>query len=298
MSSFIVKVLPIILIFLTGWFTRMIGLFKIKDGDFLLKLVLNITLPALIVGTAQDIVFKKEYIFLPLIAVSVVLLTAVIAHIIGRQLKLSTPALGSFLCGSMIMNTGFCLPFFQAVMGNEGVVLANLFDLGNTFMIYTFIYMHAVKFGKVGNGKTDWTKLLKLPPLWGLIIGFGLSFIGVVIPDFIQKYLLLIGSPTTPLIMLSLGIYFHPHLARIPKALIAVLIRMGLGLAFGFTAVSLLNIQGIARQIVIISCGAPIGFNTIVFANLESLDKEFAATMVSIALFLGLALVPLFLYIF
>ncbi len=297
MSSFFVKIIPIILIFATGYISKLIGLFKIKDGDLFLKLVLNITLPALIIATAQDIVFEKEYLYLPVIAIAVILLTAIVAYLSGRYLKLSKRALGSFLCGSMIMNTGFCLPFFQAVMGNKGVLLANLFDLGNTFMIYTFIYLHAVKFGDSGNGKADWKKLLKLPPLWGLIIGFGLSFVGIGLPEVLVKYCYDIGSPTTPLIMLSLGIYFHPQPARIPKALVAVAIRMGVGLLLGYIAVNLLNINGIARPIIIISCGAPIGFNTIVFANMEGLDKEFASTMVSISLILGLALVPLFLYL-
>jgi predicted permease len=297
MSDFFVKVIPVILLFLTGWLTRVLKVFSTRDGDLFLKLALNITLPALIISTAQDMVLDRKLIYLPFIAFIVIVLISLVAIVTGKQLKMKREDTGAFLCGAMIMNTGFCLPFIDAVYGREGVLTANLFDIGNTFMIYTYIYMFAIKYGEGNSSGIDWKKFLRLPPLWGLVIGFGLKLLRVTIPALPMQYLELAGAPTTPLIMLALGIYFHPRAKRIPKALLAVVIRMGLGFLLGYACVELFNVSGIARPIILVCSSAPVGFNTIVFANLEGLDKEFASTMVSISLLLGLVLLPLMLYI-
>ena len=65
-----------------------------------------------------------------------------------------------------------------------------------------------------------------------------------------------------------------------------VLSVLGIALALIF------NLQGITRSVVVV-CGAlPIGFNTLIFANLENMDREFAATEVSISILIALFLIP------
>jgi predicted permease len=55
---------------------------------------------------------------------------------------------------------------------------------------------------------------------------------------------------------------------------------MGVGLGIGIALSALFGLSGITKSVVIV-CGAlPIGFNTLIFANLENMDREFAATIV------------------
>jgi predicted permease len=236
MNEFLIKIIPIILLFATGWITRLLRVFTTRDADLFLKLVLNVTLPAMIIATAQDMIMDKSLIYLPFIAIMIVVILSIIGKFTGRQLKMNRPDTGSFLVGIMIMNTGFCLPFIEAIYGSQGVLIANLFDIGNTFMIYTFVYYHAIRYGKNESGSLDWKKFLKLPPLWGLLIGFGLRFLNVKIPAMPMLFFELAGVATTPLIMLSLGIYFHPRVKRLPKALLAVVLRMGFGFLISYLA--------------------------------------------------------------
>jgi len=43
---------------------------------------------------------------------------------------------------------------------------------------------------------------------------------------------------------------------------------------------------------VVVCSALPIGFNTLIFANLENMDREFAATEVSISILIALFLIP------
>jgi len=52
----------------------------------------------------------------------------------------------------------------------------------------------------------------------------------------------------------------------------------------------------LTRMIVLLGSSAPIGFNTITFASMEELDKEFAASLVSASIVTGIIYVPLFIF--
>ncbi|MDZ4182933.1 MAG: AEC family transporter, partial [Candidatus Cloacimonadaceae bacterium] len=108
----------------------------------------------------------------------------------------------------------------------------------------------------------------------------------------------LVGQPTVPLVMIALGLYFEPKLKNLGKALIAIAIRMVGGLLLGLLLATIFGLEGITRTVVIVNSATPVGFNTLIFANLENMDREFAATMVSISILIALFYLPLLIYFF
>jgi malate permease and related proteins len=300
MQEFIQKIVPIILTFFLGILVRRIGLLKKDDGHLLLKLVLSVTLPALQILSILRLQLTYSLFFIPLIAQLIIFIIYFVSLGTGRLLKLPKGTMGSFLVGTMIMNTGFSLPFFYAAFGQEGFARASLFDVGNSLLIFTFIYYNAIKFGEHGkhHDKVDWIKFLKLPPLWGLVIGITIRLLHVQVPELGQNFLSLVGNPTTPLIMISLGLFFEPKLKNLDKALIAIFIRMVGGLGLGILLSSLFGLEGMNRTIVIASASTPIGFNTLIFATLEGMDKEFAATCVSLSILIAIFYLPAVIYFF
>jgi len=194
------------------------------------------------------------------------------------------------------MNTGFTLPFVLAAYGNQGLAIYTIFDFGNTLMIFTFAYYFAIKFGKNEKSKIPIKKFLLLPPIWGLILGIIFNLLKFELQPTVLNFLEIVGKPTIFLVILSLGIYFSPKVTNLEKMLTVFSLRIGLGLCLGFIAVNIFNIEGIMRTLIVIFCGAPVGYNTLIFASLEELDKEFAASLVSISLLLGIVYVPLLIY--
>ncbi len=299
MNPFIEKIIPLIVAFFVGIGAKKLNLLKKEDAQVLLKLVLTITLPALTILSITSARLDSSMIFIPISAMLVVFLVYFISSFVGGLLKMARPTFGSFLVGTMIMNTAFSLPFFWAAYENEGLARASLFDIGNSILIFTFIYYNAIKYGENSKSdRVDWGRFLRMPPLWGMLLAFIIKGIGVAIPVAGQNFLNMVGQPTTPLIMISLGLYFEPKLKNLGKASIAVLIRMGIGLLLGWSLATIFGLEGISRSVVIVSSATPIGFNTLIFANLENMDREFAATIVSISILIALFYIPLMIYVF
>jgi predicted permease len=299
MEAFFLKVIPLILAFFFGVFIKQVKLMQKEDAGIILKLVLTATLPALTLLSILKIDLKPDLLYLPFTAQIVVFSIYGIAWWVGKKLKLPQTTFGAFLVGCMIMNTGFSLPFFQARFGMEGFARASLFDIGNSFLIFTFVYFNAIKYGANGHsGKIDWVKFAKLPPLWGLLIGLSIRALNWQMPDLGMNFLNLVGQPTSPLIMIALGLVFEPRLNRLGTVFIAIFIRMVIGLCLGWLLTIIFGIQGMTRTIIIASSSTPIGFNTLIFSNLENLDREFAASMVSLSILIALAYLPLVIWLF
>ncbi len=293
------SVLAIILLFLLGYSLKKLNFFTKEHADLFLKMVFYLTLPSIILLTIPTIPLDVKFIYLPISAVIIYFLTFSIAYIVGRLYQLEEKVFGVFLIASMIMNLGFNLPFVLAFYGQEGVVLATLFDLGNGFLTLTFAYYWATRMGSAHNNNTAQInmkvlkKFLYSPPLWALGIGFILNLADFSVPTILTDFINHLTVMTTPLIMLSLGIYFSPNIKR-PKLLVSVLmIRMVGGFIFGVLLVLIFSVKGSIMAIIIISAAAPVGFNTLTFTALEELDKDFAASVVSTAIALGLFYVPL-----
>ena len=298
MFEIIEKIIPIILIFLLGYFLKSTKLLKEENASLFLKVVFYISLPALIILSSSSIKLSADLIYLPLAPLAIIFITFFVSFLIGRLLNLPRPTMGVLLTGTMIMNMGFLLPFFIAAYGNEGLAMASLFDFGNGLLAYTLVYFLACKYGNNSyNAKAMLKKFIVSPPLWALAIAILLNLLHIKTSVVVNNFFQLLGNLTLPLIMLSLGIYFKPKITKFMPLSFAVLIRMFLGLLLGYAIVSLLNINGLSKSIILISSAAPIGYNTLTFASMEKLDIDFAASIVSYSLLIGIIITPLLLFL-
>lgn len=299
MDPFVEKIIPLLLAFLLGIGFKQLKLLSKNDAPILLRFVLTVCLPALAILAVSRVRLSLDMAFIPLSAAIVVFSIYLISSLAGKRLKMPAPRFGSFLVGTLIMNSAFALPFFFAAFGDEGLARATLFDIGNTFLIFTFIYYQAIKYGdNAHTDRIDWTKFLRLMPLWGMLIAFGMKLLRIPLPEVGANFLNLVGQPTAPLVMISLGLYFEPKLNNLGNAFLGVFIRMGIGLLIGWGLSLLFGLQGITRTVVVVCSALPVGFNTLIFANLENMDREFAATMVSISILIALFYIPLLIWLF
>ncbi|UCG90497.1 MAG: AEC family transporter, partial [Candidatus Heimdallarchaeota archaeon] len=257
-------------------------------------------LPALILDTIPAVEITFNFIFLPIIASLIIVITFMVASLLVNVLNLEERTKGVFLVGTMIMNLGFNVPFVLGVYGQEGFARASFFDIGNIVLTLSLTYYIAQKYGSSNDSRKISflnKKLLTSPPLIALIIGILINFSGFSYDPSFNYLLDLLGGLLTPLLMLSIGIYFNPKLEKILPVLEVISIRMGLGLLLGIIFTFLLGFNDLTSKIIIISSAAPVGFNTLTFASLEELDKEFAANILSFCIPLGIVTISLLLII-
>jgi predicted permease len=298
MSELLSKLAPVLITFFLGIILKKGGILNKNDGDLLLKIVFYLTLPALIVLSVSAIQISRDLIFLPFIALATIVLTFLFFLSAGRFFAGERRVKGTAAIGAMIMNVGFLYPFIIAAYGHSGFARAVIFDFGNGLMVVTFVYYIACRHGDPANHPIKiFKKLCASPPLWALAAALTLNISNLALPLFIKAALESIGNVTIPLIMLSLGVYFTPALVRYPLLIFVLVIRTAGGLGCGLLFAELFDLQGLTRSIAVICAAAPVGYNTLTFSSLAELDVEFAASLVSISIALGILYVPVLILI-
>ncbi len=297
MESLAYKILPVILIFVLGYILKKFGILKQDHGDVFMKVVFYLSLPALVVLSLTRVELIGEFAWLPVISFSVIMIQFGISFFTGKFMKLDRRTHGVLLAGTMIMNIGFALPFIIAAYGDEGLALLSMFDVSNAILAFTLVYYLAARYGEHGDSsRVMIKKFLYNPPLWALTAGIILNLTNTEIPPVPAHLFQILGDLTIPLIMIALGIFFNLKLIKPGPVFIGIFIRMGVGFLIGWLFCYILGFEGLIKTIVLIGASAPVGFNSIIFASMEKLDKEYAASMVSFGIMAGMVVIPLIIY--
>ncbi|EAT16353.1 AEC family transporter [Desulfuromonas acetoxidans] len=296
MPDLITAILPLVFTFALGVVLRAWRVFAAQDADILLKLFFYLCLPALILISVSTMHLRPSLLFLPGLSAAIILITFVIGKGIAPILDLPRTTLGVFYIGILVMNGGFTFPYVLSAYGAEGMAIASLFDFGTGLMVFTFVYYLACRHGQSGsNHRQLLTKFLLSPPLLSLIVALTLNVTHTALPSLIINWFTLLSNMTTPVVMLALGIAFRPHLVRLGSLASVIVLRMGLGFVLAQLCVHLMGIDGMMRHIVVMMASAPSGVNTLAFATMEGLDKEFAAAVVSYTTLIGMIWFPFYL---
>ncbi len=296
MLEIFIKLLPVIGTFVLGIFLRRLRVFDETHAALFLKLVLFVALPAYAFVSVAEIDLKLKYLCLPLVAIGTYLIIWAVSFFIGKRMGLDRRRLGSFVVGSLIVNIAFAIPFILSVYGEEGLAYASLYNLGNGVMTFSFTYFLAVRFGMEGDKKIPWGKIFGLPPVWALFLGLFWNVAHVPMPGALSDWTKMLGTLITPLVMLSLGIYFKPRLQAIRHIIPAMIIRSGVGFIIGITICSIFGWSGTLSKIIVLCSAAPIGYNTLVFSVMENLDMKYAASLVSFSILSGMIYYPLLIW--
>lgn len=293
LSQIPTKTIPIVLTFFLGFLLKKVRVFDAVSADIILKIVFYISLPALILLAMIHTTLSLDFIYLPIICIITVSVTLLITLTVGRSLHLTDQALGVFIIGPMILNTTFVIPFLLSAYGQEAIARLSVFDVGNNITIYSLVYYFAHRHGSRGAPQGAFKTIAQSPILYALCLGLALNATHVKLPALGETFLQSIGVVTTPLVMISLGIYFNPRMVRISATFLSVVIRTIGGFLIAFMLVNLFGLDDLNRAVVLVACSAPVGFTTLTFSALKDLDTEFAASCVSYSILFGLVVTPL-----
>lgn len=299
MQEILLKLVPIFLFFGLGILLKRLKFAEPAQGDFILRFVFFITLPALILLTLSNTPINLEKLSLPFINIAINVSCMLCTLFVAKFIKMEKKTLGAMLVNTMIVNNAFMFPFILAGFGGEGFALAVLFDFGNAVMTATFTYALASKYGgEAHTSKTMIMKVIKSPLFWALALAIILSTSGAVLPEIVVNFLKPLGQMTAPLILISLGIFFTPKLLHWKLVTVTLLIRMAFGLLIGIAIATLLGLEGSVFTIVCLCSAAPIGFNALTFSSLAKLDVEYTSSAVSVSILIGMFYIPILMYVF
>jgi len=285
---------PLLGFFVLGAGLARVGFARPADGQFLLRLLFFVALPALIVSTLADADLADGWA-LPIICIITGLSGMAVALWLGRQRGWEPRRLGAAVIGAMVLNNAFLVPFVAAGYGEDGLADLILFDVGNSIVVALVAYPLAFRFGgHDASIRAGARRALTAPITWAVVIGLALNVGDLELGGAGSGFLDPLGSLVGPLILIALGVLFTPSLRDVEHLVTTVGIRMVVGAAVGFSLVSLAGIDGETRWVVLLAAGSPIGFTALTFSSLADLDVEASARAVSASLLIGVIVAPLF----
>jgi predicted permease len=286
------KILPVMLGFVGGFLLRRFRVAEHRDGDFLFRLVFYVCLPALMFTSLSTVRISPALAVFPLSSVLFTVVGFVLAWLTARRVRWSPIQSAVMISGCMIANSGFELPFIQALYGAEGIARIAAFDAMNTALTFTWAYLMAARGNpdRQRGGGALAGRLARSPALWAIAIGVAVNLIGVDVPAPIHDSLSVFGAATGFIIPLAVGILFQPSGGQLGKAAVMIGVRLTAGLLVAVGLILAFDLQGLDRTIMLLLGVAPIGFSTVTFASLEKLDDQLAVTALSLSLSLSLVL--------
>jgi hypothetical protein len=266
-----------------------------KDGRLLSKIILNLTLPALIIKTIAEIRISWEIALIPFMIMGFGLVSLIIAKLTFRKLEGSKQ--GDFLMATQGFNIGlFAYPFIEGYWGQEGMQYIAMLDLGNAPLIFGIAFIIACMYSPNNTEKPTKKELFKRliihVPLMSFFLALFLSLGQVELPELVLSVLDTISRANRFLVFLVLGIYFNlpkekTQWVNITKVLV---IRYALGIIFGLLLFFYLPFNEVYRGVLLIGFILPIGMAIIPYAVEQNLDEKVAGTLVNLSNLISFAL--------
>jgi predicted permease len=231
------KVLPVILLILTGIFLRkkqFIGLETVQD---IKKLVVNITLPALLFLAFSRVNIEPPH----LIIVVIVFAACLLALFLGRQVQpwsgIDTPQFPMLMSGFEAGMMGYAI--FSAVYGAENVFKFGIIDLGQVLFVFFVLVPSLQALTDPQPFAHTVRNFIKTPVILAILGGILLSQSGLMArlspSPFVASLtdtLTLISSVTTPLVALIIGYEMRLQKGDLAGPLRSIAIRMAFWVPF------------------------------------------------------------------
>ncbi len=291
--------LPIFAYFLIGLLLRFLGLAGSEHAAFLFRLAFYVTLPALVFQAISNAELARRVILLPIAGLTVNLVCAAAAIYFVRMTKIHNRQTGVVVLGAGIMNSVFIFPFVLSVLGQSALAEAVLFDLGNAVFVGMFAYAITLYFGYAQAESAGFYlfKTIRAPIFVAVAAALIINALQFPVPAIAKSILSPLGSATTPLILIAVGISFSIAGLSARLTVATVLLRMLLGLISGLLIVWGFGFSGETAAVVVVLAAAPIGFNSVTLASIGKLDTEQAAAALSASVAIGLVSTTLLLLI-
>ncbi len=292
-------ILAIILMILIGYLAKRIGLLKAEDSVTLNKIVVNITIPALIFLAMYGADLSNIKVLVPITLICIVTgsLCGLIVYLFSSAKGYSKKTKWTLVGTSTLFNSGFLgYPVVLGIFGSVGLVKAVFFDMGSTILFICLGIFFILLFG--GKYTPIIRRTLLFPPLWAIILGILaniLHFNFGFIPLNVLKYL---SGAAIPIIMISLGLsleigglknYFGAaSFVSITRLIISPIIAFALVYSFG--------LSGLGGTVTVVEAGMPSAMLSLVLAASYDLDIKAAAACIFMSTILSMISLPILIY--
>lgn len=302
--------LSVFSIVLLGYVFKLIGILKEEYAEGLTRVILNITLPAVVLRGLSNFTVRGEYFLLPLalLAYSLVIFALSLVYIKKRRSSSNVPLLQIALLG---YNIGlFAYPIIEAIYGAEGLSYAIIIDLGNALVIFGLAYIICVyNAHRKGEGRSDdagsgevsplsvvstiLKRLFTFLPFVVYIIALAVALAKVTLPGPLVSILDVLAKANMALVLILLGMTFNLRISRSEVKTIGKIlaVRYLAGGAAGILLFCLLPFDPMVRVITLTCFVLPAGMAIIPYSIEFGYNRSIASAVVNVSNLISFGLI-------
>ena len=297
MSYVIHQLLLLFLVMVTGFVAGKIGIMHETFNRGLSKLVLDVTLPAMVISAVinnEHTLSREQVLLLLLLSIVLYAFLIAMAWVFTAALRVPRDKVGLYRYLFIFSNIGFLgFPVVSAVFGEGAVFYASVFQIPFCFLTYTL----GIRLIAGADGaRSPWKALLQ-PGVIAPVIALILYLLNVPVPSLAGDFVKALGSITTPAASLIVG----ATIAGLPfKKLIGHWRLYPLSvlklIAFPLLLWAILQFfvkDPVMLGVTVILCGMPVASNATMICHEYDGDAQLSAAGVLISTVLSLATIPL-----
>ena len=293
MSNVLTQTIVYVILLFAGYGFKKAGIFKVEDTDFLKKVILYLTMPAMAVNGLKDLELQPSFLWCFLVGFG----TSTILMLVGMAVtrRKSPEERVMYLFNFNTYNIGnFAIPFLTGMISTEGFAALCLFDIGVAIYLYGIDYSlaEAVKGGKGSFSLKFLLKKIFTSPITDMyLLMILLAALHLRLPDPILKLASVMGNANAFLAMLSIGILFELNLEKknIRDMVKFFVLRYGTILLIMAGVILLIPFSQDIRQAICVLLMAPVASIAPLLTMNAGGDGAKAAQINSVSILIGIA---------
>ena len=192
-------------------------------------------------------------------------------------------------------------PMVFSNSGNLGMTIS-LFAFGVLGLELAVIYfmitsiLHFTIGLSIWSGKWSFKFLLKTPVLYAVLAGLIINFNDIELPKTITNTTSILSGITIPLLLFTMGISINKISYKIePKIIMLIIIRIIIATSLAYLLTVILDIKGIARNVILLQGVLPAPVFAYLFASQFNINPEKVANYLMTSTFISLFTITIFL---
>jgi malate permease and related proteins len=293
----LINSLPFLLSVLIVKIGQRLGFVKEKDSDAIVRLLLNLVVPALIIVLLKDVKIGFSDLRFILMALIAWFLSGFVGVLLSKFLKLSRVQEGALVIGFLSFSVGLIVyPFVELNYSAFTFAKVVFYDLAGLFpLLMTLTYGVAIFYGEGKGFKLGdiVKKTIFSPIVISMFIGIAASLFSFK-NEFIESTLTYISSSFGFLAAALLGLSLSlPAKEGFLKTVVGTLVKFFSGVLIGFVITFAFDISGELQKGIVIATTSPFSLTTLIFAKTEKLDLKFLSQLVSFSIIFYLIALPI-----
>ena len=305
MVNVLLRSLGFLLVILATFTLKKVGMFRKEDGQFLAKLMMNVTMPCVLLSAGKNIEFSPQLLIAFGLGICSNLILIACGLTSASLTRYDSKTKGIYVINCAGFNVGsFALPFVQYFFDSSVLSYLCMFDIGNAIMglgINNTIGGAVAKTGEKPSVQGTIKNLFSNPPFSVYLIVIFFAILHISLPEGLLTVVSIAGNANAFVAMGMIGLLLE---ISMPKGDVGKIFQVLLTRLIGQAIVSLLiwfllPLPEQAKMVLILCIVTPITSIAPVFTKKMVGDSDIpaAANSLSVPIALGImtALVLIFL---